>query len=109
MNVFDLEEWKKQNITQFYHSWQNLNDERQLWKLGTLPPGLITFWKRVYALEKSWHVLGLGYNLSMSQKEIERTSVIHYNGNLKPWLEIGIEGTGAGMWTMISRICGIAI
>ncbi|KAF5760412.1 putative polygalacturonate 4-alpha-galacturonosyltransferase [Helianthus annuus] len=90
MNVFDLEEWKKQNITQVYHSWQNLNNERQLWKLGTLPPGLITFWKRVYTLEKSWHVLGLGYNPSVSQKEIERAAVIHYNGNLKPWLEMGI-------------------
>ncbi|KAI3795663.1 hypothetical protein L1987_38320 [Smallanthus sonchifolius] len=90
MNIFDLEEWKKQNITEVYHSWQNLNHERQLWKLGTLPPGLITFWKRVYPLEKSWHVLGLGYNPSVSQKEIERAAVIHYNGNLKPWLEIGI-------------------
>ncbi|KAI7733070.1 hypothetical protein M8C21_022525 [Ambrosia artemisiifolia] len=90
MNVFDLDEWKKQNITDVYHSWQNLNHERQLWKLGTLPPGLITFWKRVYPLERSWHVLGLGYNPSVSQKDIERAAVIHYNGNLKPWLEIGI-------------------
>ncbi|XP_076934381.1 putative galacturonosyltransferase 4 isoform X1 [Bidens hawaiensis] len=90
MNVFDLEEWKRQNITDVYHSWQNLNHERQLWKLGTLPPGLITFWKRVFPLEKSWHVLGLGYNPSVSQKDIERAAVIHYNGNLKPWLEIGI-------------------
>ncbi|KAL8229540.1 hypothetical protein R6Q57_014440 [Mikania cordata] len=90
MNIFDLEEWKKQNITGVYHSWQNLNHERQLWKLGTLPPGLITFWNRVYPLDKSWHVLGLGYNPSVSQKEIERAAVIHYNGNMKPWLEIGI-------------------
>ncbi|KAD4982212.1 hypothetical protein E3N88_18883 [Mikania micrantha] len=90
MNIFDLEEWKKQNITEVYHSWQTLNHGRQLWKLGTLPPGLITFWNRVYPLEKSWHVLGLGYNPSVSQREIERAAVIHYNGNLKPWLEIGI-------------------
>nr|GEV47610.1 probable galacturonosyltransferase 4 [Tanacetum cinerariifolium] len=90
MNVFDLEEWKKQNITDVYHSWQNLNYERQLWKLGTLPPGLITFWKRVYPLDRSWHVLGLGYNPSVGQRDIERAAVIHYNGNLKPWLEIGI-------------------
>lgn len=90
MNVFDLEEWKRQNITEVYHSWQNLNHDRQLWKLGTLPPGLITFWKRTFPLDRSWHVLGLGYNPNVSQKEIERAAVIHYNGNLKPWLEIGI-------------------
>uniref|UniRef100_A0A803NYI8 Hexosyltransferase n=1 Tax=Cannabis sativa TaxID=3483 RepID=A0A803NYI8_CANSA len=91
MNIFDLDEWKRQNITDVYHSWQKLNRDRQLWKLGTLPPGLITFWKRTFPLDKSWHVLGLGYNPSVSQKDIERAAVIHYNGNMKPWLEIGIS------------------
>ncbi|KAJ8759689.1 hypothetical protein K2173_009787 [Erythroxylum novogranatense] len=90
MNIFDLEEWKKQNITKIYHNWQKLNHDRTLWKLGTLPPGLITFWKRIYPLDRSWHVLGLGYNPSVSHRDIERAAVIHYNGNLKPWLEIGI-------------------
>ncbi|XP_059435778.1 probable galacturonosyltransferase 4 [Corylus avellana] len=90
MNIFDLEEWKRQNITGVYHSWQKLNHDRQLWKLGTLPPGLITFWKRTYPLDRPWHVLGLGYNPSVNQKEIERAAVIHFNGNLKPWLEISI-------------------
>ncbi|PIN13273.1 Polygalacturonate 4-alpha-galacturonosyltransferase [Handroanthus impetiginosus] len=90
MNVFDLYEWRKQKITEVYHKWQNLNQDRTLWKLGTLPPGLITFWNRTYALDKLWHVLGLGYNPNVPQKDIERAAVIHYNGNLKPWLEIGI-------------------
>ncbi|XP_019265494.1 PREDICTED: probable galacturonosyltransferase 4 isoform X2 [Nicotiana attenuata] len=90
MNIFDLIEWRRQNITEVYHSWQNLNHDRQLWKLGTLPPGLITFWKRTFALDRSWHVLGLGYNPNVSQKDIQRAAVIHYNGNLKPWLEISI-------------------
>ncbi|KAL0321027.1 UNVERIFIED_CONTAM: putative galacturonosyltransferase 4 [Sesamum radiatum] len=90
MNIFDLDEWRKQKITDVYHKWQTLNQDRLLWKLGTLPPGLITFWNRTYALDKSWHVLGLGYNPNVSQKDIERAAVIHYNGNLKPWLEIAI-------------------
>lgn len=90
MNIFDLEQWKKQNITDVYHTWQKLNNDRQLWKLGTLPPGLITFWKRTYPIDRSWHVLGLGYNPNVNQKEIERAAVIHYNGNMKPWLEIGM-------------------
>lgn len=66
------------------------NNDRLLWKLGTLPPGLITFYNRTHPLDKSWHVLGLGYNPTISRREIERAAVIHYNGNLKPWLEIGI-------------------
>ncbi|XP_051125522.1 probable galacturonosyltransferase 4 isoform X2 [Andrographis paniculata] len=90
MNIFDLDKWRNQNITEVYHNWQNLNRDRLLWKLGTLPPGLITFWNHTFALDKSWHALGLGYNPNVSQKEIERAAVIHYNGNLKPWLEISI-------------------
>ncbi|KAL3850979.1 hypothetical protein ACJIZ3_012861 [Penstemon smallii] len=90
MNIFDLKEWRKQNITKVYHEWQNLNHDRQLWKLGTLPPGLITFWNRTHVLDQSWHVLGLGYNPNVAQRDIERAAVIHYNGDLKPWLEIGI-------------------
>ncbi|EPS62143.1 hypothetical protein M569_12650, partial [Genlisea aurea] len=90
MNVFDLREWRRQNITRIYHRWQELNEERLLWKLGTLPPGLLTFWNRSFALEKSWHVLGLGYDAKTSTRDIERAAVIHYNGNAKPWLEIGI-------------------
>ncbi|XLR60814.1 hypothetical protein S83_011486, partial [Arachis hypogaea] len=90
MNIFDLVEWKRQNITEVYHNWQNLNHDRQLWKLGTLPPGLITFWKQTFPLNRSWHVLGLGYNPNVNQRDIDRAAVIHYNGNLKPWLEISI-------------------
>ncbi|KAJ0969093.1 hypothetical protein J5N97_021970 [Dioscorea zingiberensis] len=39
MNVFDLKEWKRKNITGVYHHWQNLNKDQNLWKLGSLPPG----------------------------------------------------------------------
>lgn len=90
MNIFDLDEWRRQNITEIYHRWQKLNHDRQLWKLGTLPPGLITFWNRTHPIDRFWHVLGLGYNPNVNQRDIERAAVVHYNGNLKPWLEIGI-------------------
>uniref|UniRef100_A0ACD5Y426 Uncharacterized protein n=1 Tax=Avena sativa TaxID=4498 RepID=A0ACD5Y426_AVESA len=91
MNMFDLSEWRKQNITEIYHTWQNLNEDRLLWKLGTLPAGLVTFWNRTFPLDRSWHLLGLGYNPNVNEKDIRRASVIHYNGNLKPWLEIGLS------------------
>ncbi|TVU09970.1 hypothetical protein EJB05_43470, partial [Eragrostis curvula] len=90
MNMFDLSEWRKQNITEVYHTWQKLNENRLLWKLGTLPAGLVTFWNRTFPLDRSWHQLGLGYNPNVNEKDIRRASVIHYNGNLKPWLETGV-------------------
>ncbi|XP_072955579.1 polygalacturonate 4-alpha-galacturonosyltransferase-like isoform X2 [Typha angustifolia] len=90
MNIFDLNEWKKKDITGIYHRWQSLNAGRGLWKLGTLPPGLLTFYNLTHPLDKSWHVLGLGYNPSVDRSEIENAAVIHYNGNMKPWLEIAM-------------------
>ncbi|KAK3028566.1 hypothetical protein RJ639_039257 [Escallonia herrerae] len=90
MNIFDLKVWKQKDITGIYHKWQNMNEDRVLWKLGTLPPGLITFYQLTHPLEKSWHVLGLGYNPSVDRKDIENAAVIHYNGNMKPWLELAM-------------------
>jgi alpha-1,4-galacturonosyltransferase len=67
------------------------NENRTLWKLGTLPPGLITFYSTTKPLDKSWHVLGLGYDPSISMEEIRNAAVVHFNGNMKPWLDIGMN------------------
>ncbi|WJX92820.1 Polygalacturonate 4-alpha-galacturonosyltransferase [Trifolium repens] len=91
MNVFDLKEWKKKDITGMYHKWQNMNEDRVLWKLGTLPPGLMTFYGLTHPLNKSWHVLGLGYSPNVDRSVIENAAVVHYNGNMKPWLEIAMS------------------
>ncbi|XVF01915.1 hypothetical protein REPUB_Repub04eG0130800 [Reevesia pubescens] len=90
MNVFDLVEWRKRNVTGIYHYWQERNVDRTLWKLGTLPPGLLTFYGLTEALEPSWHVLGLGYT-NVDSQLIGKGAVLHFNGNSKPWLKIGIE------------------
>ncbi|XP_074263230.1 polygalacturonate 4-alpha-galacturonosyltransferase [Silene latifolia] len=90
MNMFDLKVWKKKDITGIYHKWQTMNEDRTLWKLGTLPPGLITFYGLTHPLKKTWHVLGLGYNPSIDKTEIDNAAVVHYNGNMKPWLEIAM-------------------
>ncbi|XP_047334567.1 probable galacturonosyltransferase 10 [Impatiens glandulifera] len=90
MNVFDLIEWRKKNVTGIYHHWQEKNVDRTLWKLGTLPPGLLTFYGLTEPLDPSWHVLGLGY-ANVDPKVIEKGAVLHFNGNSKPWLKIGME------------------
>ncbi|XP_021637358.1 galacturonosyltransferase 8 isoform X2 [Hevea brasiliensis] len=90
MNFFDLDAWRREKCTEQYHYWQNLNENRTLWKLGTLPPGLITFYSTTKPLDKSWHVLGLGYNPSISMDEIRNAAVVHFNGNMKPWLDIAM-------------------
>lgn len=91
MNMFDLDAWRREKCTEQYHYWQNLNEDQTLWKLGTLPPGLMTFYSTTKSLDKSWHVLGLGFNPSISMDEINNAAVIHFNGNMKPWLDIAMN------------------
>lgn len=98
MNLFDLQEWRKQNISALYHKYLQLGNRRQLWKAGSLPIGWVTFYKQTVALDRRWHILGLGYDSGLGRGDIERAAVIHYDGVMKPWLEIGI-GKYKGYWS----------
>ncbi|KAJ0558192.1 putative polygalacturonate 4-alpha-galacturonosyltransferase [Helianthus annuus] len=93
MNVFDLRAWRKTNIRETYHEWfkENLKSNLTLWKLGTLPPALIAFRGHVQPIDPSWHMLGLGYQKNTSIESLQKAAVIHYNGQSKPWLQIGYD------------------
>ncbi|CAH1420986.1 unnamed protein product [Lactuca virosa] len=93
MNIFDLRAWRKTDIRETYHSWlkENLNSNLSLWKLGTLPPALIAFRGQIHPIDPSWHMLGLGYQKNTSIQSVKKAAVIHYNGQSKPWLEIGFD------------------
>ncbi|XP_020099805.1 probable galacturonosyltransferase 6 [Ananas comosus] len=90
MNIFDLNEWRRRGLTTSYHNWLQAGKRRQLWKVGSLPLGQMVFYNRTMALDRRWHVLGLGHDTNLERYEIERAAVIHYDGNMKPWLEISI-------------------
>lgn len=89
LNVFDLVAWRNANVTATYHYWQEQNVDGTLWKLGTLAPGLLTFYGRTEPLDRRWHVLGLGYDMNIDNRLIDSAAVVHFNGNLKPWLKFG--------------------
>ncbi|MCD7451289.1 hypothetical protein HAX54_010809 [Datura stramonium] len=91
MNVFDLQEWRKRNLTMLYHKYLDQGSKRPLLKAGSLPIGWMTFYKHTHALDKTWHLLGLGYDSGVTRAEIKQASVIHYDGVMKPWLDIGIQ------------------
>lgn len=93
MNIFDLSMWRKTNIREKYHHWvkENLKSNLTLWKLGTLPPALIAFQGHIHPIDPSWHLLGLGYQEKTDLNQVRHASVIHYNGQCKPWLEIGFK------------------
>ncbi|KAL6007342.1 hypothetical protein ACLOJK_032839 [Asimina triloba] len=111
VNVFDLHEWRRQDLTTLYHKLLQLENRitlvklmiknwdldipsdgqgRQLWKAGSLPLGLLTFYNNTGVLEQHWHLLGLGYESGVGRGEIDKAAVIHYDGNMKPWLDSAI-------------------
>ncbi|XP_044503426.1 probable galacturonosyltransferase 6 [Mangifera indica] len=98
MNLFDLQQWRKQNLTSVYHTYLRcvvhggvLGYKRLLWKAESLPLGWMTFYNQTVGLDRRWHLPGLGYESGITRRVIERAAVIHYDGIMKPWLDIGIS------------------
>ncbi|KAK9070131.1 hypothetical protein SSX86_010531 [Deinandra increscens subsp. villosa] len=91
VNVFDLQEWRKINLTNVYNQYLQLGKIKPMWKAGSLPLGWMTFYNQTTGLDQKWHVHGLGYHSGIKQEDIEHAAVIHYDGVMKPWLDIGIE------------------
>ncbi|KAK1264272.1 putative galacturonosyltransferase 6 [Acorus gramineus] len=90
MNMFDLRKWRQRKLMDIYHKWLQMGNRSLLMKEGTLPLGQLTFYNQTVALDRRWHVLGLGNDPTVERGAIERAPVVHYDGNMKPWLEIGI-------------------
>ncbi|EEF41996.1 probable galacturonosyltransferase 15 [Ricinus communis] len=92
MNVFDLDTWRRANITRNYHKWlkHSRKSGLDLWQPGVLPPALLAFEGHVHPIDPSWHLAGLGRKPPEVRREIlETAAILHFNGPAKPWLEIG--------------------
>ncbi|CAL1383167.1 unnamed protein product [Linum trigynum] len=91
MNLFDLREWRRRDLTALYHKYLRMGSKRGLWKSGSLGLGWATFYNRTVGLDKKWQRLGLGYESGVGAGDgIEEAAVLHYDGVRKPWLDIGI-------------------
>ncbi|KAJ3695617.1 hypothetical protein LUZ60_000994 [Juncus effusus] len=92
VNVFDLNAWRDEQCTEQFHQYFEMNKDGSLFNPNTvLPAGLMTFYATTKPLEKSWHLMGLGFNPSISPDEIKKAAVVHFNGNMKPWLDVAMN------------------
>jgi alpha-1,4-galacturonosyltransferase len=55
-----------------------------------LSTSLLTFQDLVYPLDGVWALSGLGHDYGIDVQAIKKASVLHFNGQMKPWLEVGI-------------------
>lgn len=90
INIFDLEEWRRQNLTDIYHKGLLLNQVESLWKLGSLSPNLATFYNTTHTFGNLWHVLNVDDTSDIKQ-DLQNSVAIHYSGYAKPWLEMGMN------------------
>ncbi|KAF9592292.1 hypothetical protein IFM89_013518 [Coptis chinensis] len=92
LNVVDLVSWRKLNLTDTYlRLLQEQSTKDASLKVGVFPASLLTFQDLVYALDSSWVLSGLGHDYGIDAHSIEKAAVLHYNGNMKPWLELGVR------------------
>ncbi|CAJ1902542.1 unnamed protein product [Sphenostylis stenocarpa] len=98
MNLFDLQQWRRQNLTALYHRYLQMGSKRPLLNTGSLPLGWLTFYNKTMILDRRWQILGLGYDSDVDKNQIERAAVIHFDGIRKPWLDIAL-GRYKSYWT----------
>ncbi|KAK3018214.1 hypothetical protein RJ639_002748 [Escallonia herrerae] len=92
LNVIDLVRWRKQDITATYQRLvqEQLDTEEDNSEAVMLRASLLAFQGLVHALDDTWALSGLGHNYGLEVEAIKTAAVLHYNGNMKPWLELGI-------------------
>ncbi|KAH1089435.1 hypothetical protein J1N35_016692 [Gossypium stocksii] len=88
LNVIDLARWRKLGISETY--WKLVKEQVSKKEGSATLASLLTFQDLIYALDNNWVLSGLGHDYELSTQSIKKAAVLHYNGNMKPWLELGI-------------------
>uniref|UniRef100_A0ACD5XYJ3 Uncharacterized protein n=1 Tax=Avena sativa TaxID=4498 RepID=A0ACD5XYJ3_AVESA len=90
LNVIELEKWRDLGISNLHAQLLPKSPVDSLVS-HRLPRGLLAFQDLIYPLEDSWVQSGLGYDYGISHVDIEKAATLHYNGVMKPWLDLGIH------------------
>ena len=86
--VIDLRRWRSGNYRQRIEQWMELQKEKRIYELGSLPPFLLLFAGEVEAVDHRWNQHGLGGdNILGSCRPLHKgpVSLMHWSGKGKPW------------------------
>ncbi|KAG2647606.1 hypothetical protein PVAP13_2KG585800 [Panicum virgatum] len=92
VNLINLDKWREHNVTENYLLLMKkfkFKDERSL-QAAAIPLSLLSFQHLIYPLDEKLTLAGLGYDYGIDEEVAQRAASLHYNGNMKPWLELGI-------------------
>ncbi|PKI77784.1 hypothetical protein CRG98_001832 [Punica granatum] len=89
--VMDLSRWREGEYTRRIERWMEIQKERRIYELGSLPPFLLVFGGDVVPIDQRWNQHGLGGdNVSGSCRALHPgpVSLLHWSGKLKPWARL---------------------
>ncbi|MED6170597.1 hypothetical protein PIB30_032504 [Stylosanthes scabra] len=90
LNIIDLEKWRELDLTQTYKRLiKELSTQEESTNSIAWRASLLTFDNEIYPL-KDWVLSGLGHDYAIDTNSIKTAPVLHYNGKMKPWLDLGI-------------------
>ncbi|CAN6575899.1 unnamed protein product [Malus baccata var. baccata] len=91
LNVVDLVKWRELDLTETYKKFvTEVMTQEGVNEAAALHASLLTFRDLIYPLDGSWALSGLGHDYNIDVYPIKKAAVLHYNGKMKPWLELGI-------------------
>ncbi|RAL51992.1 unnamed protein product [Cuscuta campestris] len=89
LNIIDLVRWREQDLS---GKFQRLMQEQLSREEGlSLRATLLTFQDEIYGLDEKWVLSGLGHKYGLNAETINSAGVLHFNGNMKPWLDLCIR------------------
>ena len=69
---------------------QYLSAGEELFQAATVRASLLAFQDLVHPLDDTWMLSGLGHDYGLDIETIKKAAVLHFNGNMKPWNDLGI-------------------
>ncbi|CAN1187634.1 Probable galacturonosyltransferase-like 9 [Linum perenne] len=89
--VMDLEKWREGNYRKKIEMWMEVQRQRRIYELGSLPPFLLVFAGNVASIDHRWNQHGLGGdNVRGSCRSLHPgpVSLLHWSGKGKPWVRL---------------------
>lgn len=89
--VIDIAKWRQNNYRKMIEHWMEVQKEKRIYELGSLPPFLLVFAGMLKPVEHRWNQHGLGGdNVVGSCRSLHPgpVSLLHWSGKGKPWLRL---------------------
>ncbi|XP_058213447.1 probable galacturonosyltransferase 7 isoform X1 [Rhododendron vialii] len=92
LNIVDLARWRELDLTGTFQRLlqEHLNRGEEPFQAASVRASLLAFQDLVHPLDDTWMLSGLGHDYGLNIEAFNKAAVLHFNGNMKPWIDLGI-------------------